>query len=323
VILDKYIQKYKKAGIRQDILNSLFKPEKKAAVLQLQEEAALLQGDLSGLAFKKLYEKFKWMSCLDIHNDPWSQKEFREHISGTLTTVQDKSESFDKYKDEFHINISDYKYLSIAKRFVYIKDARDDFRRRGVYLAGKFFQEIAMRLQLTYKELSLLQESEVIECLENNVSADKKIIAERKSGFILYLNGDKQLTCLSGKYIPKALKQFRLIIKEKKHNQLKGVVASKGNAKGVVLVVKGIKDLTKDCKGQILVAVSTHPDYVPAMRKAVAIITDEGGITSHAAIVAREFAIPCIVGTINATKILKDGNVVELDCDKGLIHILK
>ena len=90
-----------------------------------------------------------------------------------------------------------------------------------------------------------------------------------------------------------------------------------------MIIVKGVKDLVKVQNGQILVAVSTHPDYVSAMRKAAAIITDEGGITSHAAIVAREFGIPCMVGTINATKLLKDGNMIELDGNKGIIRILK
>lgn len=72
----------------------------------------------------------------------------------------------------------------------------------------------------------------------------------------------------------------------------------------------------------ILVAVTTHPDYVPAMRKAVAIITDEGGITSHAAIVSREFCIPCIVGTKMATKILNDGDLVEVDANNGVVKKL-
>ena len=59
------------------------------------------------------------------------------------------------------------------------------------------------------------------------------------------------------------------------------------------------------------------------MRKAAAIITDEGGITSHAAIVSREYGIPCIVGTENATKVLKDGDRVEVDAIKGLVKIIQ
>ncbi len=67
----------------------------------------------------------------------------------------------------------------------------------------------------------------------------------------------------------------------------------------------------------------TRPDYLPAMKKASAFVTDEGGITCHAAIVAREMKKPCIVGTKIATKILKDGDEVEVDANAGMIRVLK
>lgn len=70
-------------------------------------------------------------------------------------------------------------------------------------------------------------------------------------------------------------------------------------------------------------AVTTHPDYVPTMQKAAAIVTDEGGITSHAAIVSRELGIPCVVGTKTATKTLKDGDYVEVDGGRGIARIIK
>lgn len=72
-----------------------------------------------------------------------------------------------------------------------------------------------------------------------------------------------------------------------------------------------------------MVCVMTLPDYVSAMKLAKAIITDEGGITCHAAIISRELGIPCIVGTKIATKILKDGDLVEVDADRGIIKIIK
>jgi pyruvate,water dikinase len=67
----------------------------------------------------------------------------------------------------------------------------------------------------------------------------------------------------------------------------------------------------------------TNPDYVPYMKIAAAIVTDEGGTTCHAAIASRELKVPCVVGTRIATKILKDGDVVEVDADNGIIRIIK
>ncbi|MBI4093197.1 MAG: hypothetical protein HY420_04710, partial [Candidatus Kerfeldbacteria bacterium] len=68
---------------------------------------------------------------------------------------------------------------------------------------------------------------------------------------------------------------------------------------------------------------STKPEYVPAMKRAAAVITNEGGITSHAAIVSREFRIPCVVGTKIATKIFKNGDLLEVDARKGIVKKIK
>jgi phosphohistidine swiveling domain-containing protein/uncharacterized protein YdhG (YjbR/CyaY superfamily) len=92
---------------------------------------------------------------------------------------------------------------------------------------------------------------------------------------------------------------------------------------GRVKIVENKDELSKILEGDILVAPMTTPEYAPIFKKVSAIITDEGGITSHAAIVSRELKIPCIVGTKIATKILKDGDLVEVDANKGVVKILK
>ena len=76
-------------------------------------------------------------------------------------------------------------------------------------------------------------------------------------------------------------------------------------------------------KGAVVVSGMTNPQLVPYLKKASAIITDEGGLTCHAAIAARELGIPAVVGTQNATQVLKDGDLVEVDANKGVVRILK
>ena len=76
-------------------------------------------------------------------------------------------------------------------------------------------------------------------------------------------------------------------------------------------------------EGEILVASMTRPEYIPSMKKAIAFITDEGGITCHAAIIAREMKKPCVIGTKIGTKVLKDGDLVEVDANIGVIRIIK
>ncbi|MHB8830919.1 MAG: PEP-utilizing enzyme [Patescibacteria group bacterium] len=106
-------------------------------------------------------------------------------------------------------------------------------------------------------------------------------------------------------------------------SDFKGETASPGMARGKVRILL-LKDQLNDLKeGEILVTTMTTPDFVTAMNKAVAIITDEGGITCHAAIISREMNKPCIIGTKIASKVLHDGDEVEVDADKGIVKIIK
>jgi pyruvate,water dikinase len=101
---------------------------------------------------------------------------------------------------------------------------------------------------------------------------------------------------------------------------LSGKPASPGVGSGEVKLVKSPKEIGKVKDGDILVSKMTSPDFVPAMKRASAIVTDEGGMTSHAAIVSRELGVPCVVGTKNATKVLKEGEVVTVDGELGVIY---
>ncbi|MDP3066288.1 MAG: phosphoenolpyruvate synthase [Methanobacteriaceae archaeon] len=99
----------------------------------------------------------------------------------------------------------------------------------------------------------------------------------------------------------------------------KGLGASPGMAAGTVKIISSTDELDKVQEGDILVTVMTTPDMVPAMKRANGIITDEGGVTCHAAIVSRELGIPCVVGTGDITKILTENSMVTLDGSKGLV----
>ncbi len=98
---------------------------------------------------------------------------------------------------------------------------------------------------------------------------------------------------------------------------VRGLGASPGRASGTVRVVEGVDELDKVTSGDVIVTRMTTPDMVPAMKRAAAIVTDEGGMTSHAAIVSRELGVPAVVGTGNATAVAEDGTTVTVDGEKG------
>jgi phosphohistidine swiveling domain-containing protein len=102
-----------------------------------------------------------------------------------------------------------------------------------------------------------------------------------------------------------------------------GFGASRGTMRGPIRVINGTKDFPKVQTGDIIVTSMTRPEMIPVMRLAAAFVTDEGGVTCHAAIVAREMKKPCIIGTKIATQVLKDGDMVEVDAERGIVQILK
>ncbi len=103
---------------------------------------------------------------------------------------------------------------------------------------------------------------------------------------------------------------------------VRGTVASRGVARGNVSLVLTGRDFKKFVPGSILVTTMTRPEFVPLMKKASGVITDEGGLTCHAAIVSRELKIPCVVGTGNATLLLQNGDLVQVDASKGIVEKL-
>jgi len=161
--------------------------------------------------------------------------------------------------------------------------------------------------------------NEINNILSKHILPDNKELKLRKKQYILI--SDK---IIIGKNPSIVLKNKKLFFREEKAtSKINGQTAYPGKVEGKARII-----LTKDRvnlikKGEILVTTMTTPDFIPAMKKAVAFITDEGGILCHAAIISREMKKPCIIGAKIATKVLKDGDLVEVDAEKGIVKILK
>lgn len=187
-----------------------------------------------------------------------------------------------------------------------------------------FLRNIASRINIEFQRFFYSYNfTDIIRYFETKKRLSDKEIQERLAYSIVhYHNGN--LLYLYGE---EAKKYF-----DKKHSieytaeSLKGLIANKGYAIGQVKIVKvnDLEHLKKDTinflKGEILVTTMTSPAMVTLASKASAIVTNEGGICSHAAIIARELQIPCIVGTHYATNILKNGDTIEVDANKGIVR---
>ncbi len=187
-----------------------------------------------------------------------------------------------------------------------------------------FQTEVSKRKKIEYSTISLMDFAEVKSVISNKKLDLNLVKAREQNAFYIYQEGQKELL-----FVGEEAKELKKSIfgANDSSSVITGTVASKGkdSSKIIVGVVKIIFDPSKDSleEGEILVTSMTRPEFVPIMKKAKAIITDEGGIACHAAIVSRELGIPCIIGTKKATKLLSTGSRVEIDAEKGIIKILK
>lgn len=217
-------------------------------------------------------------------------------------------------------NIDD-ETLKIANKLAYClwwQDHRKMFIFIANHINTAFLEEISIREEIDIEDLVYYTEDDIIGLLENNDVVD---VEKRKEAFVLLYEND-ELKYLEGNDAKNYVKPY-FEEKEVEANEVDGMVVSIGEdpiIEGKVRILKSPSDLGQMQKGEILVAPMTSPDYIEAMRKASAIVTDEGGMTSHAAILSRELGIACIVATEIATKIFKDGDTIEIDTDKGIVR---
>lgn len=170
--------------------------------------------------------------------------------------------------------------------------------------------------------------TEINQFLASDKNLTKKILKQltlRRNDYLyLYIENKKEEVILSKVVIKKIKKQF-FSINRTGIKKIKGFTAFSGKVKGKVFNLQShiIGDYSKFKEGNILVTSMTHPKDIMLIKKSQAIVTDEGGVLCHAAIISRELKKPCIIGTKIATKILNDGDIVAIDGNKGIIRILK
>ncbi len=209
--------------------------------------------------------------------------------------------------------------LKITDDFNYWQDER----KKGTFWATHYFSllltEFARRTRYSLEELKYCMPPEINLVLPEKIP--KKELQQRFE-YCMVLWTSEGYDVITD--IERILELDRIGTgKLSKPEELRGFTACLGTATGPVKIIESVEELHKIQEGDILVAVMTRPDYLPAMKKAAGFVTDEGGITCHAAIVAREMQKPCIIGTKIATKTLKDGDLVSVRANHGVVQVLQ
>ncbi len=236
-----------------------------------------------------------------------------QHIDASFSAQVKKRDSLLKNAPHEVQNICHF-----FQKLTVLRDVRKEKQCILVLWVKRLSQALAQKMQCDPAILERMAYWEI-----PHLSSDRKQFLKEleQRTAVLYVMSDIHDTVL---FTNEQAAQLRALLEKKltSTSELKGMVASQGKATGIVRVINKVSEFGSFQKGDILVSAMTRPEFLPIMEKAAAIVTDEGGITSHAAIVSRELGIPCIIGTQTATRILKSGQKVEVDAIKGIVTVL-
>lgn len=191
------------------------------------------------------------------------------------------------------------------------------------YHVKKIIEELTQRVQRPELEFATVTE---IEAFFRNIPVDFEEIARRRGGYAAHLDNRREPHIVTGRYAANLKEAVRE--KVSRDTALRGNIANRGYVTGTVRIISFIasdydEQVAAFQQGEILVTGMTRPQIAHLCKKASAIVTDEGGITCHAAIISREYNIPCIIATHNATKVLTNGDRVIVDAKQGLEGTVK
>ncbi len=294
------------------------------------QSGANVDGALRGHA-----QKYHW-----LHNNYFSTEVlgpdfFRSQITILLSKNGDPAAYLEKLRNEFgavlqkkrqlmgrmRLTPEQHELIQLLELFAWYQDYRKEYAMKMLHCLDAALAEIGRRKGLSLKHMKYSMAEEVPKILGGTF--DVSLLEKRMVCFLAVWRPDKgTLECFTEDAAEAWKRLDPHIVHNQEQMELSGAPASGGIARGRAKVTMSASEASKISQGEILVTSMTTPDFVTAMKKAAAIVTNEGGILCHAAVLSREFRIPCVVGTKIATKAIKTGDLIEVDGDKGIVKKL-
>ncbi len=305
-------QKTLKEGLRLFSNESLFKKYKKSFEDYKKQ---------ANIFFKKISDK-----------EIISKQELKNFLNlcSKLWVYYSKTEFF-YVDDAFKKSKENSKIAKNLKELEIIKNKGREFLNNMIFEKNGFINKVLSTLNKKFnikrEDLIFYSKEELLDLYNNKIVKDYHI-KNRKKSYVFFIRKNN-LIFLEGDGAYSFISEF--LVLDKTTNEIKGIIANKGEVKGRARVFEygydnfhEVKQLIKEMeKGEILIADTTAPELMVACKKASAIITDQGGLLSHAAIISRELKIPCIVGAEKAVQTIKTGDYIEVNANTGIIRILK
>lgn len=304
-------------------------------------EASVLAQSLSTIdpefsdRFNAYYESFCWLP-FGTDGPAWSKEQLIHSLQSLVKAGNDPKARVGEQETanngiEYQqgmlvktLSIDDrhQRLFQIARDSAHLKALRKDATSYAFYCAEHLFHQMAKRMKLAVSQLRMLLPAELGPAFLQKHFDPDELNSRATASCYAILNGEEHLLIKdrAREFIARVHSQE---VVSREVTRVSGTCAVAGKIRGVVAIINTPAEMSKMQKGNILVSCVTDVNLVPAMLKAGAIVTDSGGMISHAAIFARELGITCVVGTKFATEVLADGDEVEVDAEAGVVRILR
>lgn len=318
VVTDRVLELVPPGDRQLDIIGYYGQPKQLSPVQCLERELAVLSKQKKNIRknAERLHAKYCWIP-INFVGEPWDVRYFAKRLR-----VFRPNPSLHPRRPVQLVSGEARRQLRLLSLMGDLNEYRKAVFTKANYLVRPVFDVVAKEHGLSgWSDMNLLTADEIIDLVNGHDNYQRALIAKRQQSLFMIYNDTLNSTKLvSGAIVKRLLDAFRE--KVGYSHTLSGTIAHRGTVRGTARVILEPGDFSRFKHGDILVAKMTSIDFVPIMRHASAFITDEGGLASHAAIIAREFGKPCIVGTRIGTSFFRDGDRVEVDAVNGIIKKL-
>ncbi|MCA9351843.1 hypothetical protein KC866_00420 [Patescibacteria group bacterium] len=289
--------------------------------------------------FEQHTEKYEWVNT-EYVSGAWSREQWielfmksivEEDMSAKARQLQKNFDELNQHRQEIIEELDPPKNvlhaLDALSEFIAQRDWTKGYFTRILLMYNKLLKEIARRLNVESTELFEYSQLELEQALKTKIPlSPEEIINRKQNGFALIVKGGNMQVTTNKDEIASVIEQEGIsspFDNTGEVDEFKGLSASLGKITAKARVLEDATRINELEEGEVLVTYMTTIEFIPGFRKASAVITDEGGMSCHAAIVSREFKLPCIVGTKVATRALKTGDLIEVDADNGVVRVLE
>ncbi len=281
----------------------------------IQEADRAKRNDLS---VHELAKRFFWINYNYLHTLPLTAKDFARRQTHPLPDLKAVGRRKQELVRSLRLPVGLRRLFAASDELTWWQDQRKKYALLTTEWMYRFLREVGRRQRLPMRVLYRTIPPELAALAQGDVRL-LRAIRGRRDPVVVYADSRRDPIVLAGR---DAEPVARILAHTSAVTELRGTATQTGRVRGRVIILRGVADMRLVRHGDVLIASMTRPEFTPVLRQAGAIVTDEGGITSHAAIISREFGIPCIIGTKIATHVFRNGDRVEVDAERGVVRKL-